>query len=169
MGRVIPRGVGFGSPAACECFRYAPDAGSADIPKNRKTWKWLFLRENGFRKNAVFMRSKLETAKTKMTARTTRRYHVFINISLCDGIYPSNSCFSWKPRFSFFCTINSFHHQIMFCLEDAEAEGSYFKQKNYHPSSPWCCLINSVNRIYVMDFYWILWISMTWISIYFHG
>ena len=35
----------------------------------------------------------------------------------------------------------------MFWLEGAEVEGSYFKQKNYHPSSPWCCLINSVNSL----------------------
>ena len=86
MGRGIPRGIGFGSPDACEGFRYAPDAGSADILKNRKTRKLLFLRENGFRKNDVFMVLKRQTAKTKMTARTTRRYHVFIKVSLCDGI-----------------------------------------------------------------------------------
>ena len=36
MGREIPRGIGFGSPDACECSQYAPDAGSADILKNRK-------------------------------------------------------------------------------------------------------------------------------------
>ena len=50
-----PRGIGFGSPDACECFQYAPDAGSADILKNRKTRKLLFLRENDFRKNDVFI------------------------------------------------------------------------------------------------------------------
>ena len=86
MGRGIPRGIGFGSPDACECFRYAPDAGSADILKNRKTRKLLFLRENGFRKNDVFIVLKRQTAKTEMTARTTRRYHVFIKISFRDGI-----------------------------------------------------------------------------------
>ena len=86
-----------------------PDAGSADIPKNHKTRKLLFLRENGFRENDVFMVLKRQTAKTKMTAKTTRRYHVFIRISLCDGICQSNPCFSWKPRFSFFCMVNSFH------------------------------------------------------------
>merc|ERR1711966_421400 len=47
-------GIGFGSPDVCECFRYAPDAGSADILKNHKTRKLRFLRENGFRKNNVF-------------------------------------------------------------------------------------------------------------------
>ena len=36
MGRGIPRGIGFGSPGACEGFRDAPDARSADILKNRK-------------------------------------------------------------------------------------------------------------------------------------
>ena len=35
----------------------------------------------------------------------------------------------------------------MFWLESAEVEGSYLKQKNYHPSSPWCCLIDSVNSM----------------------
>ena len=94
MGRGIPRGIGFGSQDACECFWYAPDAGSADILKKRKTWKFLFLRKNGFRENDVFMILKRQTAKTKMTARTTRRYHVFIKISLCDGICQSNQCFS---------------------------------------------------------------------------
>ena len=109
MGRGIPRGIGFGSSDACECFRYAPDNGSADILKNHKTRKLLFLRENGFRKNDVFMLLQRQTAKTKMTARTTRRYHVFIKIWLCDGICQSNPCFSWEPRFSFFCMANSFH------------------------------------------------------------
>ena len=66
--------------------RYAPDAGSADILKNHKSRKLLFLRENGFRKNDVFIILERQTAKTKMTARTTRRYHVFIQPSLCDGI-----------------------------------------------------------------------------------
>ena len=94
MGRRIPRGIGFGSPDACECLRYAPDAGSADILKNHQTRKLSFLRENGFRKNDVFIVQKRQTAKTKMTARTTRRYHVFIKISLCDGICQSNQCFS---------------------------------------------------------------------------
>ena len=86
MGRGIPRGFGFGSLDACECFRYAPDAGSADILKNHKTRKLLFLRENGFRKNDVFIILKRQTAKTKMTARTTRKDQVFIKISLRDGI-----------------------------------------------------------------------------------
>ena len=144
MGRGIPRTIGFGSPDACECFRYAPDAGSADILKVRKSRKFLFLRENGFRKNDGFIVSKRQTAKTEMTARTTRRYHDFINISFCDGICQSNSCFSRKHGFSFSCTADAFHHEIMFWLE---VEGSYFKQKNYHPSSPWCCLINSVHSI----------------------
>ena len=94
MGRRIPRGIGFGSPDACECFRYAPDSGSADILKSHKTQKLLFLRENGFRKNDVFMVLKRQAAKTKMTAITTRRYHVFIKIPLCDGICQSNQCFS---------------------------------------------------------------------------
>ena len=147
MGWGIPRGIGFGSPDACECFRYAPDAGSADILKNRKSRKFLFLRENGFRKNDGFIVSKRQTAKTDMTARTTRRYHVFIKNSFCDGIYHSILCFSRKHEFSFFCTANSFHHEIMFWLEGAEVEGSYFKQKNYHPSSPSCCSINSVNSL----------------------
>ena len=142
MGRGIPRGIGFGSPDACECFRYAPDAGSSDILKVRKSRKFLFLRENGFRKNDVFIVLKRQAAKTEMTARTTRRYHDFIKISFCDGICQSNSCFSRKHGFSFFCTADAFHHEIMFWLE---VEGSYFKQKNYHPSSPWCCLINSDN------------------------
>ena len=35
--------------------RYAPDAGSADILKNHKSRKLLFLRENGFRKNVFFL------------------------------------------------------------------------------------------------------------------
>ena len=35
----------------------------------------------------------------------------------------------------------------MFWLEGAEVDGSYSKQKNYQPSSPWCCLIDSVNSI----------------------
>ena len=124
-----------------------PDAGSADILKVRKSRKFLFIRENGFRKNDVFILLKRQTAKTEMTARTTRRYHDFINNSFCDGICQSNSCFSRKHGFSFFCTADAFHHEIMFWLEGAEVEGSYFKQKNYHPSSPWCCLINSVNSI----------------------
>ena len=64
MGRGIPRGIGFGSPDACECFRYAPDAGSADILKVRKSRKFLFLRENGFRKNDVFIHS-VETTNRK--------------------------------------------------------------------------------------------------------
>ena len=132
---------------------YAPDAGSADILENRKTWKFLFLRENGFRKNDVFIVLIRQTAKTKMTARTTNKYQMFIKISLCDGICQSILCFSWKPWFSFFCTANSFHHQVMFWLEGAEAEGSYFNQKNYYPSSPWCCLISSVNR----GGHWPLW------------
>ena len=55
MGRGMPRGIGFGSPDACECFRYAPDAGSADILTNRETWKFLVLRENGFRENDAFI------------------------------------------------------------------------------------------------------------------
>ena len=140
----IPRGIGFGSPDACECFRYAPDAGSADILKNCKSRKFLFLRENGFRKKDGFIVSKRQTAKTDMTAS-----HVFIKNSFCDGIYHSILCLSRKHEFSFFCTANSFHHEIMFWLEGAEVEGSYFKQKNYHPSSPWCCLINSVNSAFV--------------------
>ena len=78
MDRGIPRGIGFGSPDACECFWYASDAGSADILENRKTQKLLFLRENGFRKNGVFSMLKRQTAKTEMTARTTSRYHVCI-------------------------------------------------------------------------------------------
>ena len=147
MGRGIPRGIGFGRPDACECFRYAPDAGSADILKNRKSQKFLFLRENGFRKNDCFIVSKRQTAKTDIVARTTRRYHDFIKISLCDGICQSNSCFSRKHGFSFFFTANSFHHEIMFWIEGAEVKCYYFKQNNYHPSSPWCCLINSVNSI----------------------
>ena len=61
-------------------------AGSADILKNHKTRKLLSLRENGFRKNDVFMILKRQTAKIKMTARTTRRYHVFMKISLCASI-----------------------------------------------------------------------------------
>ena len=36
MGRGIPRGSGFGRADACECFRCAPDAGTADILKNHK-------------------------------------------------------------------------------------------------------------------------------------
>ena len=144
------KGTDFGSPDACECFRYAPDAGSADILKVRKSRKFLFLRENGFRKNDVFIVLKRQTAKTEMTARTTRRYHDFIKIAFFDGICQSNSCFSRKHGFSFFCTADAFHHEIMFWLEGAEVEGSYFKQKNYHPSSPWCCLINSVNSMYGM-------------------
>ena len=145
MGRGIPRGIGFGSPDDCECFRYAADSGSADILKNRNTRKLLLLREKGFRKNDVFIALKQQPAKTEMTARTTIIYHDFIKISFCAGIYPSNSCFSRKHGFSFFCTADAFHHETMFWLESAEVEGSYFKQKNYHPSSPWCCLINSVN------------------------
>ena len=88
----IPRGIGFRSPDACECFRYAPDDGSADILKNHKNRNLLSLRENGFRKNDVFKVLERQTAKTKMTARTTRRYHAFIKISLCDGICQSNQC-----------------------------------------------------------------------------
>ena len=72
MGRGIPRGIDFGSPDACECFRYAPDAGSADILKVRKSRKFLFLRENGFRKNDVFIVLKRQTAKTEMTASAMR-------------------------------------------------------------------------------------------------
>ena len=52
--------------------------------------------------------------------------------------------FHEEARISFFCMANSFRHEIVFWLEDAEAEGFFFKQKNYHPSNPWCCLINSV-------------------------
>ena len=37
MGRGMPWGIGFGSPDACECFQYAPDAGSAGILKIAKT------------------------------------------------------------------------------------------------------------------------------------
>ena len=51
MGWGISRGIGFGRPDACECFRYASDAGSADILKNRRNRKLLFLRDNSFRKN----------------------------------------------------------------------------------------------------------------------
>ena len=102
MGRGIPRGSGFGSPDACECFRYAPDAGSADTLKNRRSRKLLFLRGNGFRQNAAFTVLERQTAKTEMSARTTRRYHVFIEISFCDGICRSNLCFSRKPGCSFF-------------------------------------------------------------------
>ena len=87
-------GGGFGSPDACECFRYASDAGSADILKKRKTWKFLFLRKNGFRQNDTFIILKRQTAKTKMTARTTRKYQDFIKISLCDGMCQSILCFS---------------------------------------------------------------------------
>ena len=76
-----------------------------------------------------------------------RQDHVFIKIWFCDGSCQSITCFSREPGFAFFCTANSFHHEIMFWLEGAEVEGSYFKQKNYHPSSPWCCLINSVNSM----------------------
>ena len=94
MGRGIPRGIGFGSPDACECFRYAPDAGSADILKNHKTRKLLFLRENGFRKNDVFIVLKRQTAKTEMTARSRRRYQVFIKNSLCASFFQSTSRFS---------------------------------------------------------------------------
>ena len=86
MGRGIPMGIGFGSPDASECFQYAPDAGSADILKNRKTWKLLFLRENGFLKNEGSIVSQRQTAKTEMTARTTRGYHVFTKNSLCEGV-----------------------------------------------------------------------------------
>ena len=86
MGRGIPRGIGLGSPDACECFPYAPDAGSADIRKNLKTRKLVSPREMSFRKNDVFIALQQQTAKTEMTARTTRRDHVFIKISFCDGI-----------------------------------------------------------------------------------
>ena len=86
MGRRIPRGIGSGSLDACECFRYAQDAGSADIQKNRKARKLLFRRQSGFRKNNVFIVLKRQTAKMEMTARTMRRYHVFIKISFRDGI-----------------------------------------------------------------------------------
>ena len=88
----MPRGIGFGSQDAFECFRYASDAGSADILKNRKSRKYIyiyiyiFIRDNGFRENDVFIVLKQLTAKTKMTARTTRIFHVLIKISLCDGI-----------------------------------------------------------------------------------
>ena len=80
MGRGMPRGIGFGSSDACECFWYAPHAGSADILKNRETCKLLFLRENGFRKIDVVTVLKRQTAKTEMTAIGTIIYHVFMNI-----------------------------------------------------------------------------------------
>ena len=51
MGRGIPREIGFGSPDACECFRYAPDAGSADILQNPEV---VISTRNGFRTNNVF-------------------------------------------------------------------------------------------------------------------
>ena len=54
MIRGIPRGIGFGSPDACERFRYALDARSADILKNRKTRKLLFLQDNGSRTKICF-------------------------------------------------------------------------------------------------------------------
>ena len=101
-----------------------------------KTRKLLFCRKNGFLENEVFIVLKRQTAKTEMTARTTRRYHVFTKISVCHGVCQSNSCFSWKPSFSFFCTVNSFHQEIMVWLEIANAGCSYFKQKNHHSEQP---------------------------------
>ena len=114
MGRRIPRGIGFGSPDACECFRYAPDAGSADNLKSHKTWKFLFLRENGFRKNDMFIGSKQRTAKTEMIARTTRRYHVFITISLCACICQPISCF---PYLDFRFSVRLIHFIIKSCSD----------------------------------------------------
>ena len=142
----MPRGIGFGSPDACECFRYAPDDGSAEILKNLKTRKLLFLRENGFRKHMLDL---IETTNRK--DGNDRKDHekiscVHQNLTLWWYLLV-NLMFVMKPAFSFFCTANSFHHQIMFLLEGAEEEGSYFNQKNYHPSSPWCRLINTVNRL----------------------
>ena len=118
-------------PDACECFRDSPDAGWCDFRKFPQTRKLLVLRENCFRSNDVFMTVERQTAKTEMTARTTRRYHVFIKISFCDGICQSISCLSRKSGFSFSCTADSFYHEIMFWLEGAEVKGSHFKQKNY--------------------------------------
>ena len=63
MGRGMPRGIGFGSPDASACFRYGPDAGSADILKNRKDRNLLFLRENGFRENDLFIILKTTSRK----------------------------------------------------------------------------------------------------------
>ena len=126
MGRGIPIGIDFGIPDAREYFRDAPDAGSSDILKNRKTRKFLVLWENGFLQNDVFIVLKLQTAKMEMTARTRRRYRVFIKISLWDGFCQSNSCFPWKPVFSFFCEINSFLQEIMFWLEIAKTGCYYF-------------------------------------------
>ena len=117
-------------------------------------WKIAKPRSFDFSEEAVFAKMMCSvyqtdiTAKTEMTARTTRRYHVSIRISIGDGIYESMSCFSRKPRFPFFFRADSFHHEIMFWLEGAEVEDSYFKQKNYHPTSPRCCLTNSVNSCF---------------------
>ena len=91
---------------------------------NRKTRKLLFLRENGFRKHDMFIALKRRTAKTEMTARTTIIYHDFINISFCDDICQSNLCFSRKHGFSFFCTANAFHHEIMFWLEGCDDDAT---------------------------------------------
>ena len=153
MVRRMPIWIGFAVPDACEYFQDAPDAGSSDFRKMSKTRKLLFLRENGFLINYVFITLKRQTAQTKMTARTMRRYHVFIKISLCDGFFKSNSCFRWKRAFSFFCMVNSFHQEIMFSLEIAEAGGSYFNQKNHQsvqPPSPPCfatCFVSGFGSV----------------------
>ena len=92
-GAEMPIGVDFGSPDVHGYFRGAPDVVSSDILENRATRKSLFLRENGFLGNDILIALKRQTAKTEMTARTRRRYHVFIEISHYDGFCQSNSCF----------------------------------------------------------------------------
>ena len=101
MGRGIPRGIGFGIPDACECFQYAPDAGSTDILKKTQRPEVLISPRNGFRKDDAFIVLKQQNAKTEMTARATRRYHVFIRIAFCDGICKSNYVFHEHSDFRF--------------------------------------------------------------------
>ena len=62
MGRGIPIGIGLGSPDVRGYFRDAPDAGSSDILKNRKTRKLLFIRER-FSHKIVLYRNKTTNRK----------------------------------------------------------------------------------------------------------
>ena len=69
--------------------------------KNAKPGSCYFSKKTDFAKMMLLIMFERQTAKTEMTARTTRRYHVFIKISFRDGICQSIHVFQEKTDLRF--------------------------------------------------------------------